>query len=259
MGAWVWRDGQVARQWTGAGRAGIFLPPAVTMEVPLGGIFLERMLMTDKATPAEADETQELLLRIQGGDPHAFDELFARHRAEVHQEVARRLHPSLRSRMDPSDVVQEAELDAALRLTDFIERRPMPFRLWILRTAIQRLIKLRRHARALRRDIGRDRPLRPAGGSSAGSAGATALEASASTPSQQAAARDTASRLNAALSRLPEPDRIIIGLRTLEGLSYEEAGARLEIEPTAARKRYGRALLRLRVLLLAEGLTESHL
>ena len=41
--------------------------------------------MTDNATPAEADETQELLLRIQGGDPQAFDELFARHRAEVHR------------------------------------------------------------------------------------------------------------------------------------------------------------------------------
>jgi RNA polymerase sigma-70 factor, ECF subfamily len=96
------------------------------------------MAMTDKATPAEADETQELLLRIQGGDPQAFDELFARHRAEVHQAVARRLEPSLRSRMDPSDVVQEAQLDAVERLTDFIERRPMPFRPWILRTAIQR-------------------------------------------------------------------------------------------------------------------------
>jgi DNA-directed RNA polymerase specialized sigma24 family protein len=48
-------------------------------------------------------------------------------------------------------------------------------------------------------------------------------------------------------------------LRALEGLSYENVGARLEIEPATARKRYGRALLRLRVLLLADGLTESHL
>ena len=56
--------------------------------------------------------------------------------------MSRRIEPSLRSRVDPSDVVQEAQLDAALRLSDFIERRPMPFRLWILRTAIQRLLKL---------------------------------------------------------------------------------------------------------------------
>jgi RNA polymerase sigma-70 factor, ECF subfamily len=115
--------------------------------------------MTDNATPEEADETQELLVRIQGGDAHAFDELFARHRAEVHRAVARRIEPSLRSRVDPSDVVQEAQLDPTLRLSDFIERRPMPFRLRILRTAVQRLLKLKRQATAARRDAGRDRPL----------------------------------------------------------------------------------------------------
>ena len=34
--------------------------------------------MGENARPAEADETQELLLRIQAGDPLAFDELFER-------------------------------------------------------------------------------------------------------------------------------------------------------------------------------------
>ncbi len=216
--------------------------------------------MTHDATPEEADETQELLVRIQGGDPHALDELFARHRAEVHRAVARRIEPSLRARVDPSDVVQEAQLDAALRLSDFIERRPMPFRIWILRTAAQRLLKLRRKATAARRDAGRDRPLEDPLGSSRGEAAAGAvIQARTLSPSQQAAARDTARRLHAALERLSAPDRTILGLRALEGLSYENVGARLEIEPATARKRYGRALLRLRVLLLADGLTESHL
>ena len=72
--------------------------------------------MTDKTQPTETDETQELLLRIQSGDTNAFDELFARHRAALHQAVARRLGPMLRARMDPSDVVQEAQLDAVERL-----------------------------------------------------------------------------------------------------------------------------------------------
>jgi RNA polymerase sigma-70 factor (ECF subfamily) len=214
--------------------------------------------MTENATPEEAEETQELLLRIQGGDPYAFDELFARHRALVHRAVARRIEPSLRSRVDPSDVVQEAQLDAARRLADFIKRRPMPFRLWILRTAVQRFLKLRRHATAARRDAGRDRPLEDPTGSSRGKTQAM-HHVSALSPSQEAAACDTARKLHAALERLSEPDRTILGLRALEGLSYEEAGARLLIEPAAARKRYGRALLRLRVLLLADGLTESHL
>ena len=120
---------------------------------------MERMLMKDDPTPEEADETQELLVRIQRGDPHAFDELFARHRAEIHRAVARRIEPSLRSRVDPSDVVQEAQLEAARRLRDFVDRRPMPFRLWMLRTAAERLLKFRRRAKAAaprcRRETGR--------------------------------------------------------------------------------------------------------
>jgi len=56
-----------------------------------------------------------------------------------------------------------------------------------------------------------------------------------------------------------EPDRAILRMRAFEGLSYEAAGSRLQIEPATARKRHGRALLRLRALLLADGLTESHL
>jgi RNA polymerase sigma-70 factor, ECF subfamily len=215
--------------------------------------------MTDNATPEEADETQELLIRIQRGDAHAFDELFARHRAEVHRTVARRIGPALRGRVDPSDVVQEAQLDAALRLSDFIERRPMPFRQWMLRTAVQRLLKFRRQATAARRDAGRDRPLEVPSGSSHGRAAPEDIRARVSSPSQQAAACESAKKLREALERLSEADRVILESRAIEGLSYDAVGARLDIEPAAARKRYGRALLRLRVLLLADGLTESHL
>jgi RNA polymerase sigma-70 factor, ECF subfamily len=213
--------------------------------------------MTDKTRPAETDETRELLLRIQSGDAHAFDELFARHRAALHRAVARRLGPMLRARMDPSDVVQEAQLDAMERLAEYVVRRPMPFRLWLLRTAFQRLLKLRRHAAAARRDVGRERSLPDADGSSPGPA--RPITSPGPTPSQQAAASDVASRLHAVLERLSEPDRMILGMRAFESLSYEEVGSRLEIEPATARKRYGRALLRLRALLLADGLRESHL
>jgi DNA-directed RNA polymerase specialized sigma24 family protein len=71
-------------------------------------------------------------------------------------------------------------------------------------------------------------------------------------------ARDLADRLHAALDRMPEPDRAILSMRTFEGLSDEEAACRLGIERAVARKRYGRALLRLRASLLADGQTESH-
>jgi RNA polymerase sigma-70 factor (ECF subfamily) len=212
--------------------------------------------MTDDQRPDETDETRDLLLKVEAGDLRAVDELFARHRTALYRVVARRLGSSLRGRIDPSDVVQEAQIDAINRLDEFFARRPMPFRTWLLRTAVQRLLKLRRHAVAARRDVSRERPM-PEDDSSPGQFRPIATDSP--TASQQLAARDLASRLHAVLDRLPEADRAILGMRALEGLSYDDAGARLEIDPATARKRYGRALLRLRALLLADGLTESHL
>jgi RNA polymerase sigma-70 factor (ECF subfamily) len=214
--------------------------------------------MTDEPHAAGSDDSSGLLRRARDGDPAAYDELFGRHRAELHQAIARRLGPSLRRRVDPSDVVQEAQVEALERLDEYAGRRPMPFRSWLLRTALQRVGKLRRHATASRRDQRRDRPLE-APDDSAPAARGRATVAHGPTPSQQAAARNLADVLHAVLGRLPEPDRAILGMRTFEGLSYDEAASRLQIEPAAARKRYGRALLRLRAALLAEGLTESTL
>ena len=48
-------------------------------------------------------------------------------------------------------------------------------------------------------------------------------------------------------------------MRTFEGLSYDEAAYVLEIDAAAARKRHGRALVRLHKLLTAGGLTESQI
>ncbi len=181
---------------------------------------------------AGSDESSGLLRRGFDGDSTAFDELFGRHRAALLRAVARRLGPSLRNRFDPSDVVQEAQVEALERLEEYAGRRPMPFRSWLLRTALQRVSKLRRHATAARRDRGREQPLEIPGDGSSATGGRIA--ASDSTPSRRAAARDVACRLHAVLDRLPEPDRAILGMRTFEGLSYEEAASRLEIDPAAA-------------------------
>jgi RNA polymerase sigma-70 factor (ECF subfamily) len=55
------------------------------------------------------------------------------------------------------------------------------------------------------------------------------------------------------LGQLSEADREILLMRNLEELSNHEVAEILQIEPVAASKRYGRALLRLHSLLLASG------
>jgi RNA polymerase sigma-70 factor (ECF subfamily) len=204
----------------------------------------------EHVTPDSA-ETQRLLERVQTGDRQAFDQLFARHRPYIREVIDLRLDSRLRARLDPSDVVQETELEAFRRLPDYLRRRPMPFRLWLRKTAHERLAMVhRRHVQARRRSVGREVAL-PANSSLQL---ARQLLASGASPSQQLARDELAGRVRQAVARLSESDREILLMRSLEGLSNQEAAQVLQIEPATASQRYGRALLRLRKLLLADGL-----
>src|SRR5262249_60612056 len=90
-------------------------------------------------------ETQRLLDAVRAGDRPAFDRLFARHRSYLHQFVSVCLDPKLLARVDPSDLVQEAQLEAVRRIDAYLARPAMPFRLWLRQLARDRLLKARRH------------------------------------------------------------------------------------------------------------------
>ena len=110
--------------------------------------------------PPDSGETQDLLQRAQAGEPRAFEELFAGYRAYLRQFVELRLDPKLRSRVDASDVVQEAQMEAARRLKGYVEGPPVPFRLWLRQIAQDRLLNLhRRHVTTARRAVGREQSL----------------------------------------------------------------------------------------------------
>src|SRR2546425_7738206 len=76
-------------------------------------------------SPADSAETRRLLEQVRSGDERAFERLFARHRPYIRRVVALRLDPELRRRVDPSDVIQETQLEAFRRLDDYLKRRPM--------------------------------------------------------------------------------------------------------------------------------------
>ena len=205
---------------------------------------------------SDSEETRSLLHQVRGGDGGAFDRLFAHYQPRLQRFVELRIDPRLRARVDPADVVQEAHLEALRRLDGFLENPALPFRLWIRRIALDRLLMARRrHVGAARRAVGREAALPDPSGSPA----AARLTESASSPSQHAGREELAARVRAAVARLPEADREIIRMRTFDGLAFEEVARRLGVEPAAARKRHGRALLRLHQVLADDGLTESQL
>ncbi|MFH1420089.1 MAG: hypothetical protein ABII12_17585, partial [Planctomycetota bacterium] len=105
----------------------------------------------------DSEETQRLLRQLAAGDRQAIERLFTMHRTDLRRIVESRMEPRLRARVDPSDVVQEAQLDVLNRLNDYLERRPMPFRLWLRKTTYERLLKIRRrHVEAARRSTRRE-------------------------------------------------------------------------------------------------------
>jgi RNA polymerase sigma-70 factor (ECF subfamily) len=207
----------------------------------------------DPAAPDSA-QTQRLLEQAAAGDRDARDRLLERHRPYLCRLVELRLDPRLRARVDPSDVVQEAHMEANRRLADYLKKRPLPFRLWLRQLAYDRLLMLhRRHVRAARRTVQRDEALPEQ--SSLQLAGA--FLAGGSTPSQRLVQREFAERVRAAVAQLAEADREVLVLRKLEGLSNQETAQVLGIDPATASRRFGRAVLRLREILLQSGLMES--
>jgi RNA polymerase sigma-70 factor (ECF subfamily) len=204
----------------------------------------------------DSEETCRLLAQVESGDRAAFDGLLARHRDWLRRLVEFRGNQRLQVRVDASDVVQETQLETYQRLGDYLARRPMPFRLWLRKTLQQRLQMIqRKHVEATRRSVHRE--VRQTDSTSV--AILPGLPGVDPTPSQQFAKDERATRVNEALSKLDDGDREIILMRTYESLSYSEISYVLEIEEAAARKRHGRALVRLHKLLAEGGLTESQI
>jgi RNA polymerase sigma-70 factor (ECF subfamily) len=199
---------------------------------------------------ADSTETERLLRQAQAGQAEAVGQLLARHRPYLRRLVGLRLDPQLRPRVDPSDVVQEAQIEAVRRLDGYLRRPEIPFRLWLRQITYDRLLMLRRrHVGAARRAVRRDVALPD----ESSAALARQLLASGSAPGEQLARRELARRVRQALDRLAEADRDILLMRNFEELSNQEVAQVLGINPAAASQRYGRALLRLRNVLLESG------
>src|SRR5262245_48267362 len=143
----------------------------------------------------------------------------ARHRPDVEAFANIHLDAGLRARLDPSDLVQEVQLETVERIHDFLQRRPMPFHLWVRKTAYQRLLHLRKqHRTAARRSVDREVPLPDRSSLLL----AAPLLAGGPSPSQQAESRELAERIDQAVADLAEADRELLLLRHAQQMPYEE-------------------------------------
>lgn len=192
-------------------------------------------------------DTNQLLDRVAQGESSAAATLLTRHRKRLRRMVYLRISPRLATRLDPSDIVQDALVEAHRRLPDYAAERPIPFYPWLRRIAWERLLQMhRRHIEAQRRTVLREDLLPLSDDSEMLLAERLAV---ASTPSDQLMRHEIGQRVRQAIAQLPAGDREVIVLKHLEELTFQEAAAALEVSTTAIYSRYYRAINRLHRLL----------
>jgi RNA polymerase sigma-70 factor (ECF subfamily) len=166
----------------------------------------------------------------------------------------------LQGRVDPSDVIQDAHIEAMARLPEYFSQSGLPFFLWLRLIVGQRLTLLHRHHLGARaRDAGREIGLYHGGLPEATSAALAArLLGHLTQPSEAAVRAERKIRIQTALNSMDPLDREILALRHFEQLNNSEAAQALGLSKSTASKRYVRALQRLKEILAAArgGLSE---
>jgi RNA polymerase sigma-70 factor (ECF subfamily) len=198
----------------------------------------------------DAKET-DLLDRAGRGDSEALADLFTRYRNPLKRMVKLRLDPRVQGRVDPSDIVQEAYLQACKKLADYLRTPSLPFFLWLRMLTGQKLALVHRQhlgvqARAAGREVSLYRGALPEASSAALAA---QLLGKLTSPSQAAMKAELKIRVQEALNSMDAIDREVLTLRHFEHLSNAETALVLGIKESAACNRYVRALVRLRGIL----------
>ena len=196
----------------------------------------------------DSERTRELLSAARDGDQDAVEGLMDRHRDALRKLVDHRMDRAIGRRVDASDVVQDVLLEASNRLGKYLAQPTLPFHLWLRQLARDRLIDMhRRHRKAQRRSVDRERPLAARAHADQSSMDLAARLADAElTPAAASIRRELQLRFHEAIEDLVEDDREILLMRHFEQLTNSETAEALGLSPAAAGMRHLRALRRLK-------------
>jgi RNA polymerase sigma-70 factor (ECF subfamily) len=194
---------------------------------------------------AETAEGPEMLLaRARSGDAAILGRLLASYRNYLRLMADTQMGPALRSRVEPSDLVQEALLEAHRDFGQFGGGTEPELLAWLRRILARTLLDQARRHQAQVRDVQREASL-DALMEQSGSGLVALFPAQGPSPSSHASQREQAVLLADALERLAPDYREVIVLRSLQDLPFEEIGQRLGRNPGAVRMLWARALEKL--------------
>jgi RNA polymerase sigma-70 factor (ECF subfamily) len=190
--------------------------------------------------------SEELLRRARAGDEDACGRLLEAYRGYLTFLARVQLGRRLQGKVDPSDLVQEAFLEAHRDFGQFQGQTEAELLAWLRRVLATSLAdQVRRYRGTKRRDPRLERRL--ADELDQSSRGLQrGLVAPASSPSERAARREEAVRLAEALEHLPADHRDVLLLRHFQGLTFPAIAHRLNKSLDSVKNIWLRGLARLR-------------
>lgn len=189
------------------------------------------------------DESLILIRQAKSGDAEALNALFDRYSPRVLQIVRLRLGPTLRSKLESQDIVQDAFTRAVKGFDHFELRHEGAFIHWLGELVRNSINDRYDQFRAQKRDVRQENPIEPSEGTD--SSQDRPLPGGDPTPSRVLENREDILRLSAAMDQLPQDARDVIVFRDLEELSFAEIGRLTERSEDAARMFYARSKAKL--------------
>ena len=155
------------------------------------------------------------------------------------------LSPGLRSKLDPSDVVQQTMLQAHQSFAQFRGTSEAELAGWLRQILARNLAAGVRAMGRAKRDVGRERSLEAAVEASSQRLEAF-LASDQSSPSQRADRNEQILRLSHAVAELPDAQRDAVTLHHLQGRSLTDVARHLDRTPAAVMGLLHRGLRQLR-------------
>ena len=168
-----------------------------------------------------------------------------RYRSYLNLHARANLHPLVRGRLEASDIVQQALLEAHRDRDQFRGETPAQQAAWLRRILGRKLANAARDLLRMKRDVGRERPLEPAVEESCLRVQSW-LAADGQLPSEAVLLGERELELAGKVEALPPAQQEAVVLRYWQGLPLAEIAQRMERSPAAVAGLLHRGLRQLR-------------
>lgn len=197
------------------------------------------------------EDNDQLVAQLRSGDESALEQLFSLYSPRLRKLILFRIDPRLKRRIDVDDLLQEAWLAIAQRISHFLgQPEQASCYVWMRLVTAQTITDMhRRHLGTRARDAGRDLSFDQAGPNGTSRSIADFLIARGTSPTGAVARAEAAEQIRQAVAEMDATDQEVLALRHFEELSNAEVAEVLGINGPAASTRYLRALKKLQEIL----------